>query len=920
MEDFDDVLKVASYDGQTVWLENRVPLYEVGNFLGGGAAGTVYEAEHIKTKEHFALKILNPLGYKMLSPALIRRCTVISKGRPVSEAAERSKEALTTDHVWWLLNGSTKQYLAAYYSERQRALHELSLVQCMNIWGSSPRLSESASTDRVKIATGQIGTPTIPPKYADFVRRRQRIFREINNMRKISPHENVIKLENVLELAQDSKCTIFLVMELANGGELFDRIKIDCGTREKTAKRFFMQLLSGVRHCHDEGVCHRDLKPENLLLQDTSSTADGSTLKIADFGFSARVAMAAQDEDWSESSGSTTGVPSSYLSSPMRILRSVVGSPFYVAPEVLQAQGYDGRKADAWSLGVILYAMLAGNLPFAQELATCKRFKQFGLWAAEQCAKSPRFWIDPDLVCPSWLFSSKFSRLARSLIVAMLLPDPSMRISVQEAQNHQWCKPDPPPVPTPPLPSANKEKLTGDTTGATSGSDMDESTVDCCEIVDIMRISTPPPSTALTPMLSEESAQAIGEDLLVRMSMSEDDEGGEGVDSAAQFEMDDFSESGEDGGVEDSGNASKKSKRSCSHGQHSHPHRSDELEGLVTGSKSLFEESVGSVPDNTFCRSGGDSMDIGFRSICPPGEYRTVLGSASTQSPSVSTAPVSATQRRGFTTPPPIPPHSVPYVVAGTPDLITSRVHAEAELGGIMGIPYTPRDSIESTLTGMQATGSLPHTPPPSHPHANAHPPSFHDAVKRSTRFITSVPADEVLETVEGILEQCRLHKTASPIGLIGRVELHWDSYRLDVWGSSDCHPSSPPLCALHLYQLPSSTPPASPARDLPFDRSPACSYGSRPTEISATPTNHGNGPPLYLVEFVRGQLEIFQFKRFYEWVRKKVSELVKRDYAFNLFDQGGSPIVNSALLSDSPRVPGSRGRQPNPLDLVITS
>jgi serine/threonine protein kinase len=122
-------------------------------------------------------------------------------------------------------------------------------------------------------------------------------------------------------------------------------------------------------------------------------------------------------------------------------LRSVVGSPFYVAPEVLQAQsqGYNGLKADAWSLGVILYAMLAGNLPFTQELSTCRRFKQFGLWAAEQCLKSPRFWEDPNLVYPAWLFSPKFSPAARSLIVAFLLPDPNARISVSESQRHPWC-------------------------------------------------------------------------------------------------------------------------------------------------------------------------------------------------------------------------------------------------------------------------------------------------------------------------------------------------------------------------------------------------------------------------------------------------------------------------------------------------
>lgn len=300
----DDVFSSLSLPGQTVWLQNRVPLYEVGNFLGGGAAGTVYEVEHVNTKEHFALKILNPLGYKMLSPSLLRRCSVLSKGKPVSENAERSKEPITKEHVWWLLNGSTKQHLVAYYSERQRCLHELSLVQCMHIWGveeegevesggTSPRsLSlpispgcDSSLTSPTRAANAGVNSPTRsrqsvparPPKYQDFVRRRARIFREICNMRKISLHTNVIRLESVLELVQDSKCTIFLVMELANGGELFDRIKIDCGTVEETAGRFFRQLLDGVRHCHEEGVCHRDLKPENLLLQDTAS---GPLLKV----------------------------------------------------------------------------------------------------------------------------------------------------------------------------------------------------------------------------------------------------------------------------------------------------------------------------------------------------------------------------------------------------------------------------------------------------------------------------------------------------------------------------------------------------------------------------------------------------------------------------------------------------------------
>ena len=250
------VVWVDHFDGSKVWIDSSTPIYEVGNFLGGGAAGTVYEAVNLQSKRHFALKILNPLGYKLTSPSLLRRCTVIWKGSNYTEQQEAEKQKLLKENVWWLVNSATKQYLAAYHCERQGVLKEISLVQCSQIWGlEHPSLGEndgSEAPEPIETVAKADGTklyvPAFPPKFIDYVRRRARIFREIQNMRKICNHVNVIKFECVLELTQESKNTLFLVMELANGGELFDRIKIDSGTREDTAQKYFQQLLEGVQH------------------------------------------------------------------------------------------------------------------------------------------------------------------------------------------------------------------------------------------------------------------------------------------------------------------------------------------------------------------------------------------------------------------------------------------------------------------------------------------------------------------------------------------------------------------------------------------------------------------------------------------------------------------------------------------------
>jgi serine/threonine protein kinase len=127
------------------------------------------------------------------------------------------------------------------------------------------------------------------------------------------------------------------VLEYVDNGELFEHISKKIRLREEEAMKYFRQILSAVGYCHSFKICHRDLKPENILM-----TREGN-VKIADFG------MAALHQTQEHN------------------LQTSCGSPHYAAPEVIRAAQYKGDKVDIWSLGVILYASLAGRLPFDHE-------------------------------------------------------------------------------------------------------------------------------------------------------------------------------------------------------------------------------------------------------------------------------------------------------------------------------------------------------------------------------------------------------------------------------------------------------------------------------------------------------------------------------------------------------------------------
>lgn len=215
---------------------------------------------------------------------------------------------------------------------------------------------------------------------------------EVNIIKSLT-HPCIIKMHDIVNETD----SVFMFLDLMKGGDLLSRIlkKKSKYLSENESKLIFLQICHAIKYLHDNNVTHRDLKPENILLQ---SDDDETLVKISDFGLSKFV----KDNS---------------------VMKTLCGTPLYVAPEVLSTNGSGTytQKIDIWSAGVVLFTMLSGSVPFSEE---------FGTPIRQQILKG------------MYAFRGKVWQLvsnsAKSLISQMLQKNPEKRLNIEEVLKHQW--------------------------------------------------------------------------------------------------------------------------------------------------------------------------------------------------------------------------------------------------------------------------------------------------------------------------------------------------------------------------------------------------------------------------------------------------------------------------------------------------
>ncbi|EFW98602.1 serine/threonine-protein kinase [Grosmannia clavigera kw1407] len=252
--------------------------------------------------------------------------------------------------------------------------------------------------------------------------RMAKIMREVNILRQLN-HPNIVQLHKM----EESEHHYGIVLEYASGGELFDYILNHRYLKDHAARRLFAQLISGVGYLHKKGIVHRDLKLENLLLDRNRN------IIITDFGFANTFEPAEEltedeeanlvDREWVKRMGFDLVKPNGMRKADL--MQTSCGSPCYAAPELVVSDSlYTGRKVDVWSCGVILYAMLAGYLPFDDDPKNPE---------GDNINLLYKYIVNTPLTFPEYVTPH-----ARDLLRRILVPDPRQRADLFEVARHSW--------------------------------------------------------------------------------------------------------------------------------------------------------------------------------------------------------------------------------------------------------------------------------------------------------------------------------------------------------------------------------------------------------------------------------------------------------------------------------------------------
>ncbi|KAJ3091008.1 Map microtubule affinity-regulating kinase [Quaeritorhiza haematococci] len=252
---------------------------------------------------------------------------------------------------------------------------------------------------KVKLATHTLTGQKVAVKIIDKTKldknTAKKLFREVRIM-KLLNHPHIVRLYEVIDTPKE----LYLIMEYAAGGEIFDYLVAHGRMKEKEARRHFRQIVSAIDYCHALHVIHRDLKAENLLLDESMN------VKIADFGFSNQF-------------------------SPGQRLNTWCGSPPYAAPELFQGKEYSGPEVDIWSLGVVLYVLVCGALPFdGSTLAKLRARVLAGKF------KIP-FYMSTEMK-PDSSFYPLLALDCERLIKRMLVLDPTKRATLEQVKQDKW--------------------------------------------------------------------------------------------------------------------------------------------------------------------------------------------------------------------------------------------------------------------------------------------------------------------------------------------------------------------------------------------------------------------------------------------------------------------------------------------------